>query len=188
MERLEVVGEIEGGELKINGFSSYIHPIGNGRLLTIGQDADKDGRVLGMHLQIFDVSDPKNPTRIHHESLKLDGYSSSSAESDHHAFTYDPVTKTLALPLHTYGKNWHDEWSGLVVYTIDDDKGFIERGRVDHSTLVSANRENRCMANIQRTIVMDGYLVTFSNLGIQVNDLQPPSKTTVSTLLANSLN
>ena len=90
------------GELKINGFSSYIHPMGNNLLLTIGQDANDQGRVKGMHLQVFDVSDPANPTRRFHESIadRENGYSYSMASGDHHAFTYDPVTGTLAVPPH----------------------------------------------------------------------------------------
>jgi uncharacterized secreted protein with C-terminal beta-propeller domain len=39
------------GELKINGFSNYIHPMGNDLLLTIGQDATEQGRVTGLHLR-----------------------------------------------------------------------------------------------------------------------------------------
>ena len=46
------------GELKIPGFSSYLHPAGEGRLIGIGRDADLDGRDQGLLVSLFDVSDP----------------------------------------------------------------------------------------------------------------------------------
>ena len=53
------------GELKIPGYSAYLHPIGEDLLLGVGQDADEDGRPLGTQLSIFDVSDLRKPTRLH---------------------------------------------------------------------------------------------------------------------------
>ena len=49
------------GELKIPGYSAYLHPLGDGLLLGVGQDADSDGRTLGAKATLFDVSDPANP-------------------------------------------------------------------------------------------------------------------------------
>ena len=45
------------GELKIRGYSAYLHPVGDDLLLGIGQDADDDGRVVGAQASLFDVSD-----------------------------------------------------------------------------------------------------------------------------------
>jgi hypothetical protein len=73
------------GELKILGYSAYLHPVGEGRLLGLGQDADEQGRVKGTQLSLFDVTDPASPTRI--AQVTLDG-GWSQAEGDHHAFTY----------------------------------------------------------------------------------------------------
>ena len=39
----------------------YLHPLGDGLLLGVGQDADSDGRTLGAKATLFDVSDPANP-------------------------------------------------------------------------------------------------------------------------------
>ena len=49
------------GELKIAGYSSYLHPIGDDLLLGIGQDATEQGRTLGTQLSLFDVSDLRRP-------------------------------------------------------------------------------------------------------------------------------
>lgn len=44
--------------LKIPGFSTYLHPWSDGRLLGLGMDATKDGNITGMKLSMFDTSDP----------------------------------------------------------------------------------------------------------------------------------
>ena len=47
------------GELKIEGYSAYLHPLGPGRLLGVGQDADPEtGMTEGVQVSTFDVSDP----------------------------------------------------------------------------------------------------------------------------------
>lgn len=56
------------GALKIPGFSNYLFPYGEGKLLGLGQDADeKTGRTGGIKLSMFDINDPANVT----ESNKL---------------------------------------------------------------------------------------------------------------------
>ena len=57
------------GELKIPGYSAYLHPIGEDLLLGIGQDANEEGRALGTQLSLFDVSDLRRPTRLHRQPL-----------------------------------------------------------------------------------------------------------------------
>ena len=74
------------GELKIPGFSRYLHPLGGGLLLGVGQDADPDtGRALGLQVSLFDVSDPAAPAQLARVPL---GRAESAAEFDHRAFTY----------------------------------------------------------------------------------------------------
>ena len=74
------------GELKIPGFSRYLHPLGGGLLLGVGQDADPDtGRALGLQVSLFDVSDPSAPAQLARVPL---GRAESAAEFDHRAFTY----------------------------------------------------------------------------------------------------
>ena len=52
------------GELKIPGFSSYMHPVADGYLLTIGRDVNSStARVRGLKLSVFDVSDMKEPRK-----------------------------------------------------------------------------------------------------------------------------
>lgn len=181
------------GELKIPGFSSYIHPIGNGQLLTVGQDASESGRVQGAHLQIFNVADLKNPRRTHHYKLTIGANSSSSAAQwDHHAFTFDSRTRTLALPLTV--NNYHKEggnFAGVILVKVDAEKGFVNLGDVEHSDLAlraacasssncSATRAQYWNAPVQRSIFMDSMIYTLSSYGLKVNQL--PRMSTLAAL------
>ena len=184
------------GELKIPGFSSYIHPIASGQLLTVGQDADERGRVKGAHLQIFDVTDLKNPRRTHHYKLTLGhGSSRSAAQWDHHAFTYNTRTRTLALPLtvYRYHKNGGN-FAGVVLVKADPKKGFADLGAVEHRDLAARTRcatssycggpDRNWNVPVQRSIFMDDNLYTLSSYGLKVNKL-PKLQTVASVLFAN---
>jgi uncharacterized secreted protein with C-terminal beta-propeller domain len=83
------------GQLKIPGYSAYLHPIGPDLLLGVGQDVDANGRPQGTQLSLFDVSDLRHPARVAQATLGL-GW--SEAESDHHAFLYWPKTGLAVLP------------------------------------------------------------------------------------------
>jgi hypothetical protein len=87
------------GELKIPGYSAYLHPIGDTRLIGVGQDATDQGQVLGTQVSLFDVADLAAPTRI--AKYTLHG-SYSEAEVDPHAFLYWPETGLLVVPLESW--------------------------------------------------------------------------------------
>ena len=177
------------GELKINGFSSYMHPIDANHLLTIGQDADDDGRVTGVHLQIFDVSDMKNPKRAHQHLISTGDWSSwSEAMWDHHAFTYHPGKKVLGVPMNIH--DWSDydgqNFSGLLLFKIDTTDGISELGRIDHADMTSAyycavyNEDWACDAehdgyrwwtSIRRSIFIEDYVYSISDIGMKINDM-----------------
>jgi uncharacterized secreted protein with C-terminal beta-propeller domain len=175
------------GELKIPGFSSYIHPIGQGLLLTVGQDADESGRVRGAHLQIFDVSDLESPRRTHHYRLTLGhGSSQSAAQWDHHAFTFNARTRTLALPLtvNNYTKQG-GRFTGVILVKVDRRRGFINLGDVEHSDLAASAGPaiGHRHTPIQRSIFIDDNLYTLSSHGLKVSSL-PRLETVASVLFA----
>jgi len=77
------------GELKIPGFSSYLHPLKENLILGVGQE---NGRVK---LSLFDVSDSFNPKEI--DKYSLDEYW-SEAQNNHHAFLQDEKHEVFFLP------------------------------------------------------------------------------------------
>jgi uncharacterized secreted protein with C-terminal beta-propeller domain len=87
------------GELKVPGFSTYLHPVGDDRLLGVGQDADSSGRVTGLQVSLFDLSDLSRPVQL--DRLPL-GTGHSLALEDSRAFGYDPERRLALLPVSTY--------------------------------------------------------------------------------------
>lgn len=83
------------GELKIPGFSTYLHPIGDGLLLALGHDAGADGFVTGEQASVFDIGDPATPRLV--DRFAIEGH--STAVEDSRAFTYDPSRRLLLLPI-----------------------------------------------------------------------------------------
>jgi hypothetical protein len=148
------------GELKIPGYSAYLHPVGDGLLLGVGQDAASNGRALGTQVSLFDVSDPAHPARLHQRTFGAFG--SSEAEWDHHAFLWWPPAKLAVLPLEHWGGD--EGFVGAVGVAVDRAAGIAEVGRTAHS-------DGGWPASVRRSIVVGGRLVTISDVGIQQNSL-----------------
>ncbi|MEU8247017.1 beta-propeller domain-containing protein [Nonomuraea sp. NPDC048916] len=146
------------GELKITGYSAYLHPAGEGRLIGIGQEAGQQGRTLGSQVSLFDVSDPAGPRRLSQLFQKDSG---SAAEWDPHAFLYWPKTGLSVIPLssHTDGRE------GAMVLQIDD-SSVTRRGLIEHPR----QRADGYQPGIQRSMVIGDSIWTVSHGGVQVND------------------
>lgn len=86
------------GELKITGYSAYLHPTGEGSLLGVGQEATGEGRRLGTQVSLFDVRDPARPRRTAQHHLR---FGQSEVEFDPHAFLYWPASGLVVLPVVT---------------------------------------------------------------------------------------
>ena len=84
------------GELKIPGYSAYLHPADGNRLIGVGQDATNQGRVTGTQVSLFDVGNLADPARLAKYSLPG---TYSEAEFDPHAFLYWPASGLLVVPL-----------------------------------------------------------------------------------------
>lgn len=88
------------GELKIPGFSTYLHPVTDTLLFGIGQNGDKNGVLPGIKLSLFDVSDPAKPTEV--DKLIIQGNTSSEAMDNHKAFMVYPEKGVFGIPVLRY--------------------------------------------------------------------------------------
>ena len=111
------------GELKIPGFSSYLHPISDTMVLGVGSDADDDGRVTGAKVSLFDVSDLTAPREVAVWTAP-DGW--NDVGWDHRAFLWWAPEELAVIPVTVW-----NEWSGAVVLRVTDGT-ITEVGRVDH--------------------------------------------------------
>ena len=135
------------GELKVPGYSDYLHPVNRTHLIGIGKDATDQGRVLGMKMALFDASNPTAPAESYSITLG-DRQTHSSALDDHRAFAYDAERRLLTLPVRLYlasvcpcesGRSygtgcssWPDVvWQGAVVWRVGE-ASFELQGMVPH--------------------------------------------------------
>ena len=114
------------GELKIPGFSSYLHPVGEGRLVGIGRDADLEGRDRGLLVSLFDVSDPTAPTQLQTWTAR-DAW--SLAGEDPKAFLHWAPESAVIFPLDRFGGDTAVPSNGIAVLDVDD-AGIAERAVV----------------------------------------------------------
>ena len=172
------------GELKIPGYSAYLHPIGDGMLLGVGRGPDEEGRPWGTQVSIFDVSDLADPRRTH--LFTLPGHF-SDVEFDHRAFLFWPPTGMVALPVVWVEDNGvinpysGDIISGVVVFRVGPD-GIVELGRIAHEPESGAGDDcpyyaHYDLVSIRRSLVVDGTLFTLSVHGLEGFDLDTLSET-----------
>jgi Beta propeller domain len=159
------------GELKILGYSAYLHPVGRDLLVGVGQDATEQGLMQGTQISLFDVSDLSNPVRLHHRSLGRRG-TTSEAEWDHHAFLYWPPSKLAVLPVRINGgggrSGWQPEFDGAIGFRVGR-AGIGEAGRITHES-AAANPFGHT-TSVRRVLVVRGKLFTVSHHGIEASSL-----------------
>ena len=141
------------GELRIPGFSTYLHPVGDDLLFGVGRDSARNGNRF--QASLFDVSNLGRPRRL--ARLVLGGY--SQTEYDHHAFLYWPRTRLVLLPMEGTTK---DGWfAGAAALKVGRRTGVDFAGRL-------AQPKNGW---IVRSLVVDDRLYTFSYNGIEQRHL-----------------
>lgn len=124
------------GELKILGYSAYLHPVGDDLLLGVGQDADLAGRTKGTQLSLFDVADLADPQRI--DQVTLTG-GTSDVEYDHRAFLHWPPTGLTVVPFIRWEvqprSGFEEVIAGAVGFTADREDGLQRVGLLTHRGL-----------------------------------------------------
>lgn len=149
------------GELKIPGYSAYLHPVSEGLLLGVGQDADAGGRTRGTQVSLFDVSGPAAPRRVAQRTFPG---SWSEAEGDHHAFLHWPTTGLTVIPMQ--GANPDGTYtSRAVAMTVKPGEDIREVGGIVHTA--SGGGE----VPIQRSAVVGDALYTVSTGGVAADSI-----------------
>ncbi|GAB3018676.1 hypothetical protein GCM10011376_00130 [Nocardioides flavus (ex Wang et al. 2016)] len=120
------------GELKIPGFSEYLHPLGEQRLIGMGQDASPDGVVRGAQAALFDVSDLTDPRQL--DVVRYAPGTHSGAAADPRQFTWLPEQR-VALTVVTRG--WTGTTGWVSVLSLDDGSMRNRMVEVEHGSAVA---------------------------------------------------
>lgn len=157
----------ELGQLKIPGFSRYLHPYDKDTIIGIGRDATSTGRQEGLKISLFDVSDFEHPVEIA-KYVSDDRYSSSSAEWEHKAFLFNKEKELLVIPVQNY--DWQDSsnnYNGALVFKITNND--IElKGLVDHSK----GSNQYYGQGVERSLYIEDLLYTKSPGLLRINEIQ----------------
>jgi hypothetical protein len=178
------------GELKVPGFSTYIHPLGDTHLLTIGQhvpEGPSDPGLPGLKLSLFDVSNLSAPTEAF--TLRVSSSAAwSDASYDHKAFNFFAAKGLLAIPVAEYSYAPSDYWSGfrseLRVFRVSTTTGITLVGALPMSDLYNVNPYNGWTwywsPTVRRSVMADDYVYAISDAGVRVahvDTLQVPLAT-----------
>ncbi|MGH3864082.1 beta-propeller domain-containing protein [Actinokineospora sp.] len=145
------------GELKITGYSAYLHPVGDGRLLGVGQEATDQGRATGTQVSLFDTKSV--------QARKVTGFhvagASSEVEFEPHAFLFWAAKGLVVLPLNEAGP---DHRPAAVVLRLQGDS-LTEAARLTHPRGSEYGE-----VQIRRSLVVGDTLWTVSGSGMLATD------------------
>ena len=167
------------GAIKIPGYSSYLHPVGDHFILGIGRDVDEtNGQEGPVQISLFDVRELGEPVLVDRMTLSGVDWFTSEALFDHHAIAYFADEQVLSIPIswqHTVSEDIdgdgtpdtsHTEMgsSAFVFQLVLDgaDVGVDFTGRIDHDSTV------------RRSVRIGDALVTISSDCVKVHQLTDP--------------
>lgn len=163
------------GELKIPGFSNYLHPFDDNHIIGFGQDTEDNGTTVsisGMKLALFDVTDVNHPVQKHSLVLGEQG-SYSPLLYDHKALLFDKTRSLIGFPVSITAQKPGEEWpsevfQGAHVYKVTLAHGFQKQAAITH-------HKNGQLYDwhhyINRLLTIDNQLYTVSEGRIQANDM-----------------
>jgi len=173
------------GELKVPGFSTYLHPFDDGHLIGIGKDTEETSSnwdwFRGVKMSLFDVRDMTKPSERHNIIIGTRG-TDSEALSQHHAFTFDKSRGLIALPITLYtdkglnGGNWGEfQYRGLQIYRLNATDGFDLVGEIKLGLTADGEYSNSYKQAVRRSIIIgDGDeegIIVIKSKGIGLYDI-----------------
>jgi uncharacterized secreted protein with C-terminal beta-propeller domain len=182
------------GELKIPGYSDYLHPYDENHIIGVGKDAVDEGSFAwyqGVKIALFDVSDPENPVELSNYVIGDRG-TDSYVLSDHKAFLFSKSKNLLVMPisLAQVDENKYPEgvppyvygdfvWQGVYVFNVSLENGFVFKGGITHMennidysySPYSVYYPYSTDYSVKRSLYIGDVLYTISDKLIKMNNL-----------------
>ncbi|URM31237.1 beta-propeller domain-containing protein [Cytobacillus firmus] len=163
------------GELKIPGFSNYLHPLDENHLIGFGYDTKISGgkeaasqpviTTDGVKISLFDVSDTSNPVEKDTEIIGGRG-THSTLNYDHKALFVDKKRNLYGFPISIYrnkeGSQFESifDFQGALVYKITVQNGIELQSEITHQTEKAIYEEWE--DTIERLIYIGDYIYSIS--------------------------
>ena len=181
------------GQLKITGYSDYLHPYDENHIIGIGKETEEaeEGDFAwyqGVKISLFNVSDVENPKEIAKYEIGDRG-TDSPILRDHKAFLFDKTKNLLVIPVLVAEINEEKYpngvppymqgdyvWQGAYVFNITLDQGLVFKGRITHlendSDLKKSGYYFSSSYSVKRSLYIDNVLYTISDKKIKMNNLE----------------
>lgn len=141
------------GKLKIPGYSTYLHPIGNNKLIGIGKDENRK-----IKISLYDVSNYENPKEI--DKYSLPEYWSEALYNPH-AILWDKDNKLFVIPVQNHA----------YIFKIGENNIKLEKDD-EHSKKYNTDTTNKyyyyIYNRVLRALYINNYLYAFSNNEIHI--------------------
>lgn len=181
------------GELKIPGYSDYLHPYDENHIIGLGKDTYDMGDFAwfqGVKLSLFDVTDVEQPKEIS-KYIIGDRGTSSPALYDHHAFLFSRSKNLLIIPIllaeideskHPNGAPPETRgdyvFQGAYIFSLTLDDGFQLRGRITH---LKDGEEVSGWSNrpsyVKRSLYIEDEILTISQNYVKINAMDTLNET-----------
>jgi inhibitor of cysteine peptidase len=179
------------GQLKVTGYSGYLHPYDENHIIGIGKETIYDAKedfswYQGVKISLFDVSDVSNPVEIAKYEIGDRGTHSPVLE-DHKALLFNKEKNLLVIPVReakidptkyegdvpswAYGD---PVWQGAYVFDISLN-GMQLRGKITHiedAELLKLGYYFGSDYTVQRSLYIDNVLYTISRMKVKMNSLE----------------
>ena len=139
---------IKVGELKIDGYSSYLHPINENYILGIGRDVTPDGQVFGLKMELFYVGNFEKPNSVDSYSFGSQ-FSYSEMENNHKALAYRDSDKLLGFA-YSSGAYWDNRINNLGVFQID-----VDSDKINAYKPIKSPNANLNYSGFERGLIFD---------------------------------
>ncbi len=187
------------GELKIPGFSNYLHPVTENYLLGIGVNGDENGAKNGMKVSLFDVSDKKNPKEVAKFEVQpqengdnLWGYLDCSAFYDHKAVCWDSKNLTMYIPyrvtteyMHTEDNSYRSEFfrtDNVIALQVDITKDELKKV---NNYIVEKSDDYAFEKSVNRVTYIGETIYSYSQDGSEICSFNKASAEKLNTITLN---
>ena len=169
------------GELKIPGYSEYLHPYDENHIIGFGYDTETVNRygseminTTGMKMALFDVTDATNPKEMF--TVKIgNGGTYSEAIYNHKALLFSKEKNIIAFPIYITEDESDTRtnltFQGAIVYGLDLNNGFTLKGKISHMEITNGYEDYNYKMAIDRIIYINDTLFTLSKGLIKATDM-----------------
>lgn len=181
------------GELKITGYSDYLHPYDENHLIGIGKETIEAESgdfswFQGVKISLFDVSDVEEPEEIYKYEIGHRG-TESPVLRDHKAFLFDRERNLMVIPVlvaeidesdFPHGvPDWargRTVWQGAYVFHVSPETGFTLRGGITHVDSPDKLEQSRYFFSspysVTRSLYIGDVLYTISGARVMMHSLE----------------